>query len=176
MQVYGSKLFDASLLHIPLVGFLPATDPRVIGTVAAIERNLFRDGFPQRYHTTETKDGLPPGEGVFIACSFWLADVYVLQGRHAQARLLFERLRGLCNDVGLLSEEYDPAARRMLGNFPQAFSHIGLINTALNLARVEGPGGRTRGSGERCCGCVRGAASTTTPRPLEPFAVRLGIY
>ena len=139
VQVYGSKLFDASLLHIPLVGFLPATDPRVIGTVAAIERNLFRDGFLQRYHTTETKDGLPPGEGVFIACSFWLADVYVLQGRHAQARLLFERLRGLCNDVGLLSEEYDPAARRMLGNFPQAFSHIGLINTALNLARVEGP-------------------------------------
>jgi GH15 family glucan-1,4-alpha-glucosidase len=139
VQVYGSKLFDASLLHIPLVGFLPATDPRVIGTIAAIERNLIRDGFVQRYHTTETKDGLPPGEGVFIACSFWLADVYVLQGRYAEARQLFERLRGLCNDVGLLSEEYDPVARRMIGNFPQAFSHVGLINTALNLARVGGP-------------------------------------
>ncbi|MDZ5449670.1 glycoside hydrolase family 15 protein [Labrys sp. ZIDIC5] len=139
VQAYGSKTIDASLLQIPLVGFLPADDPRVIGTVRAIETMLMRDGFLLRYNTDHVDDGLPPGEGAFLVCTFWLADVYVLQGREEDARHLYERLVGLCNDVGLLSEEYDPIAERMLGNFPQAFSHIGLINTALNLARRTGP-------------------------------------
>jgi GH15 family glucan-1,4-alpha-glucosidase len=139
VQSYGSKTIDASLLQIPLVGFLPADDPRVIGTVKAVETMLMRDGFLLRYNTDHVDDGLPPGEGAFLVCTFWLADVYVLQGREEDARRLYERLVGLCNDVGLLSEEYDPIAERMLGNFPQAFSHIGLINTALNLARRTGP-------------------------------------
>jgi GH15 family glucan-1,4-alpha-glucosidase len=139
VQHYGSRQLDASLLHIPLVGFLPPTDPRVLGTVDAIERRLVRNGLVLRYDSEETEDGLPPGEGAFLACSFWLADVLVLLGRHEDARRLFERLLGLCNDVGLLSEEYDPEAGRMLGNFPQAFSHIGLINTALNLSRPTSP-------------------------------------
>jgi len=139
VQAYGSKTLDASLLHIPLVGFLPATDERVLGTVKAIEQRLLHDGFVLRYRTEAVDDGLPPGEGVFLACSFWLADVYVLLGRYDEARTLFDRLLGLQNDVGLLAEEYDPKARRMLGNFPQAFSHVGLVNTALNLARRQGP-------------------------------------
>jgi GH15 family glucan-1,4-alpha-glucosidase len=138
-QYYGSTELDASLLMIPLVGFLPADDPRVIGTVQAIERNLLRNGFVQRYQTKEHIDGLPSGEGVFLACTFWLADNYELQGRHEEARNLFDRLLGLCNDLGLLSEEYDPDARRQLGNFPQAFSHVMLINTARNLSRSHGP-------------------------------------
>lgn len=139
VQAYGSKSIDASLLQIPLVGFLPPNDPRVIGTVRAVESRLMRDGLVLRYETEGVDDGLPPGEGAFLACSFWLADVLVLLGRHADARRLFERLQGLCNDLGLLSEEYDPAAGRMLGNYPQAFSHVGLINTAVNLARHFGP-------------------------------------
>ena len=133
VQHYGGRELDASLLLIPLVGFLPPTDPRVLGTLAAIERELLVDGFVQRYDTSEGADGLPPGEGAFLACSFWLADNYVLQGRHEEARALFARLLSLRNDVGLLAEEYDPRARRQVGNFPQAFSHIALINTALNL-------------------------------------------
>jgi GH15 family glucan-1,4-alpha-glucosidase len=132
-QAYGSPVLDASLLMIPLVGFLPATDPRVAGTVAAIERELLEDGFVLRYPTHEADDGLPPGEGVFLLCSFWLADAYAVMGRDEDARALFERLLALRNDVGLLSEQYDPAARRFLGNFPQAFSHVGLVNTACNL-------------------------------------------
>jgi GH15 family glucan-1,4-alpha-glucosidase len=139
VQAYGSRTIDASVLQIPLVGFLPADDPRVVGTVKAVEKWLVRDGLVLRYRTEQTDDGLPPGEGAFLACSFWLADVLVLQGRYADARQLFERLSNLCNDVGLLAEEYDPVACRMLGNFPQAFSHVGLINTALNLARATGP-------------------------------------
>ena len=139
VQSYGSRQLDASLLQIPLVGFLPADDARVRGTVAAIERRLIEGGFVMRYDTAAGTDGLPPGEGAFLACSFWLADNYVLQGRHPEARVLFERLLGLCSDVGLLGEEYDPRAGRMLGNFPQAFSHVALINTALNLSRAEGP-------------------------------------
>ena len=139
VQAYGSKTLDASLLHIPLVGFLPVEDERVIGTVKAIEKQLLHDGFVLRYRTEAVDDGLPSGEGVFLACSFWLADVYVLLGRYDEAQNLFDRLLKLQNDVGLLSEEYDPRARRMLGNFPQAFSHVGLINTALNLSRREGP-------------------------------------
>lgn len=140
-QYYGSKELDASLLMIPLVGFLAPDDERVGGTVEAIERELCRDGFVQRYLTDESGrvDGLPPGEGAFLGCSFWLADNYWLLGRHQEARRLFERLLSLCNDVGLLSEEYDPQAKRLLGNFPQALSHVSLINTARNLSTGEGP-------------------------------------
>jgi GH15 family glucan-1,4-alpha-glucosidase len=138
-QYYGSKTLDAALLLIPLVGFLPPEDPRVRGTVEAIERELCRDGFILRYPTHETIDGLPPGEGVFLPCTFWLADTYMLLGRHADARGLFERLLALRNDVGLLSEQYDPIARRLVGNFPQAFTHVALVNTARNLSRAGGP-------------------------------------
>jgi GH15 family glucan-1,4-alpha-glucosidase len=138
VQSYGDKQLDASLLLIPTLGFLPPHDPRVRNTVATIEKRLAVDGLLLRY-TADTDDGLPPGEGAFLACSFWLADAWVLQGRTDDARRLFERLLSLCNDVGLLSEEYDPRARRMLGNFPQAFSHIGIINTAHNLERLSKP-------------------------------------
>jgi GH15 family glucan-1,4-alpha-glucosidase len=138
-QYYGSEDLDASLLMIPLVGFLPGTDPRVKGTVAAIERELTWNGFVQRYKPKEQVDGLPGGEGVFVACTFWLADNYTLQGRYDDAKRLFERLLTLCNDLGLLSEEYDAENNRHLGNFPQAFSHVMLINTARNLARAHGP-------------------------------------
>jgi GH15 family glucan-1,4-alpha-glucosidase len=138
-QYYGSTEVDASLLMLPLVGFLPATDPRMLGTVAAIEHDLLSDGFVRRYRTHEHVDGLPPGEGVFLACTFWLVDNYTLQGRVDEAEALFERLLGLCNDLGLLSEQYDPGERRQLGNFPQAFSHVMLINSARNLARANGP-------------------------------------
>src|SRR5581483_9954731 len=112
----------------------PADDPRVAGTVAAVERHLLHDGFVQRYSSTSAVDGLPPGEGAFLACTFWLADNLALMGRYDEARDIYERLLGLCNDVGLLSEEYDAGARRLVGNFPQAFSHVGLVNTAFNLA------------------------------------------
>ena len=138
-QYYGSDELDASLLMIPLVGFLPASDPRAIGTVQAIERHLMWNGFVRRYDTKEHVDGLPPNEGVFVACSFWLADNYELQGRHDDARRLFVRLLDVGNDLGLMSEEYDPDVPRQLGNFPQAFSHVMLINTARNLARDHGP-------------------------------------
>jgi GH15 family glucan-1,4-alpha-glucosidase len=139
-QYYGSREVDASLLMLPLVGFLQANDPRMLGTVAAIERDLLSDGFLRRYRTQEAIDGLPPGEGVFLLCTFWLADNYALQGRRDDALRLFERLLALRNDLGLLSEEYDPRARRMLGNFPQAFSHVSLINTARNLTPgTKGP-------------------------------------
>ncbi len=141
-QFYGSSQLDASLLMLPLVGFLPPDDARMLGTVRAIEASLVRDGFVQRYpmdEQSEAVDGLPSGEGAFLLCSFWLADNYALQGRTEEARQLFERLLSLRSDLGLLSEEYDPDARRLVGNFPQAFSHVGLINTARNLARGHGP-------------------------------------
>jgi GH15 family glucan-1,4-alpha-glucosidase len=139
-QFYGSDQVDASLLMLPLVGFLPATDSRMRGTVMAIERDLMADGYVRRYRTDEELDGLPPGEGVFLPCSFWLADNYALQGRMDDANRLFEHLLTLRNDLGLLSEEYDPSERRMLGNFPQAFSHVSLINTARNLSPgTKGP-------------------------------------
>ena len=142
VQAYGSKRLDASLMLIPLVGFLPATDPRVRGTLRAIEDRLLIDGeFVLRYEPDNPADGLPAGEGAFLACSFWLVDNYILQGRYAEARRLFDRLLSRCNDVGLLSEEFDPITGRMLGNFPQAFSHVGLINSALNLSRQTGPAG-----------------------------------
>jgi GH15 family glucan-1,4-alpha-glucosidase len=134
-QSYGSKELDASLLLLPLVGFLPATDPRIRGTIEAVERELLEDGFLVRYRTREQGvDGLPPGEGVFLPCSFWLVAVLALQGRDDEARELFERLLDLRNDVGLLAEEYDPVAKRQLGNFPQAFTHLALVGAALALA------------------------------------------
>jgi GH15 family glucan-1,4-alpha-glucosidase len=139
VQSYGSKELDASLLLISLVGFLPADDPRIIGTVRAIEHGLMRDGFVLRYETRNVDDGLPPGEGAFLACSFWLADNYVLLGRHAEAEQLFTRLLELRNHVGLLSEEYYPEKELLVGNFPQAFSHVALVNTALNLSRTSSP-------------------------------------
>ncbi len=139
VQFYGSDHLDASLLMVPLVGFLPPDDPRVRGTVEAIERNLLHDGFVARYSTRTNVDGLPPGEGAFLPCTFWLADNLYLLGRKDDARRTFERLLGLCNDVGLLAEEYDPKARRLVGNFPQAFSHISLVNTARNLSPKQGP-------------------------------------
>jgi GH15 family glucan-1,4-alpha-glucosidase len=139
VQSYGSTELDASLLLIPLTGFLPSSDPRVLATIEAIRRELTVDGLVMRYRTHETIDGLPPGEGVFLACSFWLADALCMQGRWDEAEALFKRLVGLVNDVGLLAEEYDPAAKRFLGNFPQAFSHVALINTAMNLSAREKP-------------------------------------
>jgi GH15 family glucan-1,4-alpha-glucosidase len=140
VQAYGSTQLDASLLLIPLVGFLPPEDPRVRGTLAAIEDRLVIEGeFVLRYETEHAGDGLPAGEGAFLACSFWLVDNYILQGRYAEARQLFDRLLSRCNDVGLLAEELDPLTGRMLGNFPQAYSHVGLINCALNLSRQKGP-------------------------------------
>jgi GH15 family glucan-1,4-alpha-glucosidase len=138
VQSYGSKQLDASLLLLPSVGFLPPDDPRVVGTVKAIEQRLLVDSFVRRYDT-DADDGLPPGEGVFLACSFWLVDAYILQKRFADARALFDRLLALRNDVGLLSEEYDPAAQRLVGNFPQAFTHVALVNSAFNLTRAEKP-------------------------------------
>jgi len=139
VRSYGSNDLDASLLLLPTVGFLPPSDPRVRGTVEAIERKLLVDGLVRRYNTTETQDGLSSDEGAFIACSFWLVDAYVLQGRIDDARQLFERLLILRNDVGLLSEEYDPIARRLLGNFPQGLSHIALVNSAFNLHQAAKP-------------------------------------
>ena len=135
VQYYGSKHLDASLLMMPLVGFLQADDARVIGTVKAIEANLMESGFVARYTQDAAVDGMPHGQGKFLACTFWLADNYVLQGRDEDAARIFERLLDIRNDLGLLSEEYDPVAKRLLGNFPQAFSHVGLVNTALNLSR-----------------------------------------
>jgi GH15 family glucan-1,4-alpha-glucosidase len=138
-QSYGSRALDAAALMIPLVGFLPCDDPRVVGTVEAIGRDLMRDGFVRRYDSGEGVDGLPPGEGVFLPCSFWYADALALLGRTDEATALFERLAGLCNDVGLIAEEYDPVAKRQLGNFPQAFTHVSLVNTADNLALISSP-------------------------------------
>jgi GH15 family glucan-1,4-alpha-glucosidase len=139
VQYYGAKDLDASLLMIPLVGFLPPGDPRVVGTLQAIERHLMVDGFVARYATKEEVDGLPPGEGAFLACTFWFADNLYMLGRQDEARNIFKRLLHLCNDVGLLPEQYDPRERRFLGNFPQAFTHVSLINTACNLSRGVGP-------------------------------------
>jgi GH15 family glucan-1,4-alpha-glucosidase len=139
VQYYGSREPDASLLMLPLVGFLPATDSRIIGTVNYIQERLVRDGLVDRYLTHSEVDGLPEGEGTFLLCTFWLADNLALQGRQPEAREVFERLLSVRNDVGLLSEQYDPHNRRLVGNFPQAFSHVGLINTARNLSSAAGP-------------------------------------
>ena len=139
VQYYGGSPLDASLLMIPQLGFLPARDERIVGTVAAIERELVDDGFVVRYRPEEVDDGVGGREGAFLACSFWLADAYALQGRLDDATELFERLLDVRNDLGLLAEEYDPVAKRQLGNFPQGFSHIGLVNTAFNLVDAHGP-------------------------------------
>jgi GH15 family glucan-1,4-alpha-glucosidase len=135
----GGTTLDASVLLLPEVGFLPPDDPRIVSTIEAIQRDLMVNGFVQRYHTHENDDGLPPGEGAFLACTLWLADALALIGRHDEARALFERVLAVRNDVGLLAEEFDPVARRQLGNFPQAFSHVGVINTARNLSSRKGP-------------------------------------
>lgn len=139
VQAYGEATLDASLLLLAQVGFIEPSDPAFVGTVEAIEGALLVDGFVQRYQTGATDDGLPPGEGAFLACSFWLADAYAMIGRHDDARSLFERLLAIRNDVGLLAEEYDAKAGRFAGNFPQAFSHIGLVNTASNLTHARKP-------------------------------------
>jgi GH15 family glucan-1,4-alpha-glucosidase len=139
VQFYGGKALDASLLLIPQVGFLPIDDPRVTGTIRAIEQGLMHDGLVMRYVPEQVNDGLQESEGVFLACSFWLADAYAMQGRLDEAAALFERLLSLRNDLGLLAEEYDPVHQRLVGNFPQGFSHIGLVNTAYNLLQAHGP-------------------------------------
>jgi GH15 family glucan-1,4-alpha-glucosidase len=150
-QYYGSNQVDASLLMIPSVGFLPADDARVAGTVQAIERELCHDGLVLRYSHTDASnvDGLPSGEGTFLACSFWLADTYALQGRHHEADALFRKLLALRNDVGLLSEEYDAAAKRLVGNFPQALSHLSLVNTAYTLSTGSGPAQHRQSTNDR---------------------------
>lgn len=139
VQAYGSKQLDASLLLIPELGFLPADDPRVHGTIEAVEKTLLKDGFVLRYDTAETDDGLPPGEGAFLACSFWLVNAYAMTRRRDEAIAMFERLLSLANDVGLLAEEYDTKHERQVGNFPQGFSHLSLIVTAFNLAHTDKP-------------------------------------
>jgi GH15 family glucan-1,4-alpha-glucosidase len=136
-QYYGSKELDASLLMIPLVHFLPATDPRMRGTVEAIKKELMVDGFVLRYPTQKTDDGLPPGEGSFLACTFWLIDNLALTGQLEEATEIFERMLSLRNDVGLFAEEYDTRRKRLVGNFPQAFTHVGLVNSAYNLDRAR---------------------------------------
>jgi GH15 family glucan-1,4-alpha-glucosidase len=149
VQAYESTYLDASLLLIPQVGFLPPDDPRVVGTIAAIENNLLVEGLVMRYSTKTNVDALPPGEGAFLPCSFWLADAYALTGRRAEAEALFKRLLALGNDVGLFAEEYDPRARRMMGNFPQALTHMALINTARLLSMPEHQAQRSAARGER---------------------------
>ncbi|MGH6665406.1 MAG: glycoside hydrolase family 15 protein [Pseudolabrys sp.] len=139
VQSYGSKELDASALLLPAFGFLPPEDPRIIGTVEAIERNLMSGGFVRRYDTAKSDDGLPAGEGMFLACSFWLVDAYLMLGRRDDAVRLFERLLALRNDLGLLSEEYEPRSGRLVGNFPQAFSHLALVNSASNLSHYKKP-------------------------------------
>jgi GH15 family glucan-1,4-alpha-glucosidase len=140
-QAYGSTELDASTLLIPILGFLPPEDPRVVGTIDAVQRHLMRDGFVERYRVREQNevDGLNGGEGVFLPCSFWLVDALLLIGRDEEARQLFERLLEVRNDLGLLAEEYDPRERRLLGNFPQAFTHVGLVNSAYNLSHHDSP-------------------------------------
>jgi GH15 family glucan-1,4-alpha-glucosidase len=149
VQSYGSTFLDASLLLIPQVGFLPADDPRVLGTIAAIERHLQVGGFVLRYSTATKVDALPAGEGAFLACSFWLADAYVLTGRRREAEALFERLLALGNDVGLFAEEYAPRSKRMIGNFPQALTHMALVNTARLLSIPEEEAKRATARGGR---------------------------
>ena len=138
-SAYGSKELDASLLLLPAIGFLPPQDPRIVATIAAIEKRLMVDGLVLRYDSATASDGLPAGEGVFLACSFWLADAYLMLDRRDEALRLFDYLLSLRNDIGLLSEQYEPRSRRLVGNFPQAFSHLALVNTASNLAHYKKP-------------------------------------
>ena len=139
LRFYGGTELDASLLLLPTVGFLPPDDPRIQGTIEAIERRLVKDGLVLRYDTLRSDDGLPPGEGAFLACSFWLVDAYMFLGRLAQAKALYERLVALSNDLGLMSEEYNSKLGRFVGNFPQAFSHVALVNATFNVTRKENP-------------------------------------
>jgi GH15 family glucan-1,4-alpha-glucosidase len=157
-QSYDRRDLDASLLMIPLVGFLPPTDGRIVSTIDAIARDLTADGFVLRYRTdgSQAVDGLPAGEGVFLPCSFWLADAYAQMGRFDDAQEMFERLLTVRNDVGLLSEEFDPKTGRMLGNFPQAFSHLALVNTAYNLTAAPERAARHR--------CYEPGREAPTPR------------
>ena len=169
VQSYESSHLDASLLLIPQVGFLPPDDPRVLGTIAAIERELIVEGFVLRYSTETGVDALPAGEGAFLPCSFWLADCYALTGRRAEGEALFERLLALRNDVGLLAEEYDPRSKRMLGNFPQALTHMALVNTARLLSMPEAEAESAARQGERpatagVVGAAAGAGATRTAR------------
>ena len=166
VQRYGSTELDASALLIPLVGFVPRGDPRVRATVEAIERELTVDGLVLRYRTSQDVDGLPAGEGVFLPCSFWLADNLALLGRRAEAQALFTRLLGLRNDVGLLSEEYDPRSGRFLGNIPQALAHVALVNTARNLAQPNGPSEHR----ERARGDEPPGGRAAPPRPKRAGA------
>jgi GH15 family glucan-1,4-alpha-glucosidase len=147
VQSYDSDELDAALLLMPQVGFLPGSDPRVKSTIEAIERELMSDGLVLRYNTSRAGDGLPPGEGVFLACSFWMVSSLKAIGRNDDARALFERLLTLANDLGLLSEEYDPTRKRLVGNFPQAFSHIALVNAAFDLEEDADKRERTPGNG-----------------------------
>ena len=153
VQAYGSSRLDAALLLIPSVGFLPGDDPRVVGTIEAVQRELQHDGFVRRYLTQDdatSVDGLSGEEATFLVCTFWLADALCLAGRVDEARETYERILALRNDVGLLSEEYDVSARRLIGNIPQAYSHIGVVNTANNLAGAHGPAHRrARGHSEK---------------------------
>jgi GH15 family glucan-1,4-alpha-glucosidase len=165
VQAYDSPHLDASLLLIPQVGFLPPDDPRVRGTIEAIERHLLVDGLVVRYSTATDVDALPAGEGTFLPCSFWLADSYLLTGRRADAQALFERLLALSNDVGLYAEEYDPRAKCMLGNFPQALTHMALVNTARLLSM---PPRHTRAATER------GERPATVPQAGSAVAARIG--
>jgi GH15 family glucan-1,4-alpha-glucosidase len=139
VESYGSQLLDASILLLPAVGFLPARDPRVLGTIAAIERQLMRDGFVLRHDPREISDERQPIEGAFLACSLWLADAYVLAGEIGKAQALFDRVVAVANDLGLLAEEFDTGERRQTGNFPQALTHIALVNTAHNLSLAKKP-------------------------------------
>jgi GH15 family glucan-1,4-alpha-glucosidase len=139
VESYGSKLLDASILLLPAVGFLPASDPRVRGTIAAIEKHMMRDGFVLRHDPREVSDEQQPAEGAFLACTLWLADAHVLAGELNKAQALFDRVIAVANDLGLLAEEYDPGAGRQTGNFPQALTHIALINTAHNLSAASKP-------------------------------------
>jgi GH15 family glucan-1,4-alpha-glucosidase len=168
VQSYDSTYLDASLLLIPQVGFLPPEDPRVIGTIAAIERNLMVDGLVLRYSTATQVDALPAGEGAFLPCSFWLADSYLLTGRRQEAEAMFERLLALSNDVGLFAEEYDPHAKRMLGNFPQALTHMALVNTAriLSMPEHEARGASARGERPGAAPLSTAAASAARSGPL----------
>ncbi|TXM92091.1 glycoside hydrolase family 15 protein [Methylobacterium sp. WL30] len=171
VQYYGSKQLDASLLLIAHMGFLPQDDPRVVGTVEAIGRDLMRDGFILRYDTQgQTTDGLPGNEGAFLPCTFWYADNLIGLGRRAEARALIERLIGICNDLGLVSEEYDGKAQRLVGNFPQAFTHVALVNTILNYSRAEGPAKERGGADDSDAPAGRGPGAQVS-REHDPRAV-----
>ena len=178
VQSYESSHLDASLLLIPQVGFLPPDDPRVLGTIAAIEQELIIDGLVLRYSTETAVDALPAGEGAFLPCSFWLADCYALTGRRAQAEALFERLLSLRNDVGLLAEEYDPRTGRMLGNFPQALTHMALVNTArlLSMPAHEAQSAAAQGERPTSAGTQAAAAGdheTAADDAMEPKRAKM---